>query len=242
MRSKAISAAIYPAILIVVGSAVTLFLLGFVVPRFATVYEEAGRQVSFLTSLLMGWGRLVARHGDVLLLGLPLAAVAGAAAWRLVRARYAASDLLGKLPWLHRQVHNYELSRLYMTVGLLLSGGIPLVRALHMVEATVGADTRARLRRAVPRIAAGESFSAAMSAEGLVAAVALRLFRVGERAGNLGEMLIRAARYYDGEVTRFVERFTRAAEPILMAAIGIVVGTIVVLLYLPIFELAGSLQ
>ncbi len=65
---------------------------------------------------------------------------------------------------------------------------------------------------------------------------------MGERAGNLGEMLIKAATFYDTEVTRLIERFSRAAEPIMMAAIGIVVGTIVVLLYIPIFELAGSLQ
>jgi general secretion pathway protein F len=70
----------------------------------------------------------------------------------------------------------------------------------------------------------------------------VRLFRVGEQAGNLGEMLVKTARFYDAEVTRFIDRFTRAAEPILMAAIGLVVGTIVVLLYMPIFELAGSLQ
>jgi general secretion pathway protein F len=65
---------------------------------------------------------------------------------------------------------------------------------------------------------------------------------VGERSGNLGEMLMRSAAYYDAEITRWIERFTRSFEPLLMAAIGIFVGVIVVLLYMPIFDLAGSFQ
>lgn len=134
------------------------------------------------------------------------------------------------------------MSRLYVTTGLLLAGGIPLVRALEMAVTTVGHEARGRLSRAIPRIAAGEPFSAAMVGEDLAGPIAVRLFRVGEQAGNLGEMLVRTARLYEADTARFIDRFTRAAEPILMAAIGLVVGTIVVLLYMPIFELAGSLQ
>jgi len=72
--------------------------------------------------------------------------------------------------------------------------------------------------------------------------VALRLMRVGERTGQQGDMLARAARFHDGEVERFIARFTRSFEPLLMAVIGIVIGGIVVLLYMPIFDLAGSFQ
>jgi general secretion pathway protein F len=66
--------------------------------------------------------------------------------------------------------------------------------------------------------------------------------RVGERSGQLGTMLTRTANFYEGETTRWIERFTRLFEPVLMAAIGIVIGLIVILLYMPIFDLAGSLQ
>jgi general secretion pathway protein F len=242
VRNKTISAAIYPMILLVVGGGVTFFLLGYVVPRFATVYEDAGRQMSFLTSLLLQWGRFVASH-TALLLGIVAGLIVlGVIVWRVVRERFTITDLLAHLPGVRLHAQQYELSRLYVTTGLLLQGGIPLVRALSMVQATVGARTRQRLMRAIPRISAGEPFSAAMAGEDLAGPVAVRLFRVGEQAGNLGEMLVKTARFYDAEVTRFIDRFTRAAEPILMAAIGLVVGTIVVLLYMPIFELAGSLQ
>ena len=242
VRSKMISAAIYPSILLVVGSGVTFFLLGYVVPRFASVYEDAGRPMSFLTGLLLHWGRFVATHSGLLLGVVAALVITGVVTWRVVRERFTLTDLLSHLPGVRLYAQNYELSRLYVTTGLLLQGGIPLVRALSMVQATVGAGTRLRLARAIPRVAAGEPFSVAMAGEDLAGPVAVRLFRVGEQAGNLGEMLVKTARFYDAEVTRFIDRFTRAAEPLLMAAIGLVVGTIVVLLYMPIFELAGSLQ
>jgi len=242
VRSKAVSAAIYPVVLLIVGGGVTLFLLGYVVPRFAQVYEESGRSMSWLSSIMMSWGRLIAGNGQWLLAALMFLLIVAVALWHMAKDRVSASDLLRLIPGVSSQVRLFELSRLYMTVGLLLQGGIPLVRALQLVEATVGVDVRRRLRRAVPRISAGESFSSALQIEELASDVPLRLFRVGERAGTLGAMLIKAARYYDTEVTKFIDRFTRTAEPVLMAAIGIVVGGIVVLLYMPIFELAGSLQ
>jgi general secretion pathway protein F len=68
------------------------------------------------------------------------------------------------------------------------------------------------------------------------------MLRVGERSGELGSMLTQSALFYDGEIGRWIDRFTRTFEPLLMAAIGLVVGTIVVLLYMPIFDLAGSLS
>lgn len=242
VRSKAISAAIYPSILLIVGGGVTLFLLGYVVPRFAQVYEESGRSMSWLTSMMMSWGRFIAGNSQWLLAALACSLLVAVAAWHYSKDRVSASDLVRLIPGVRSQVRLFELSRLYMTVGLLLQGGIPLVRALQLVEATVGVDVRRRLRRAVPRISAGESFSSALQSEELASDVPLRLFRVGERAGTLGPMLTKAARYYDTEVGQFIDRFTRTAEPVLMAAIGIVVGGIVVLLYMPIFELAGSLQ
>ena len=84
--------------------------------------------------------------------------------------------------------------------------------------------------------------SYAMELHGLTTPVALRMLRVGERTGQMGEMMERIANFYDEEMARWVEWFTRLFEPILMAVIGLVIGMVVVLMYLPIFELAGSLQ
>jgi general secretion pathway protein F len=242
VRNKAISAAIYPSILLVVGSGVTFFLLGYVVPRFASVYEDAGRAPSFFTGLLLVCGRFVASHAGLLLGGLIALLVAAAIVWRIARERFTLTDLVNRVPAIRVHAQRYQLARLYLTAGLLVQGGVPLVRAMSLAQATLASGLRQGLARAMGRVANGEPFSVAMAAEDLAGSVAVRLFCVGEHAGNLGEMLARAARFHDAELSRVIERCTRAAEPILMTAIGIVVGAIVVLLYMPIFELAGNLQ
>ncbi len=91
-------------------------------------------------------------------------------------------------------------------------------------------------------LATGQPISAALDAHGLTTPVALRMLRVGERSGRISELMARIARFHEDEIARAVEWFTRLFEPILMLAIGAVIGLIVVLMYVPVFELAGSLQ
>jgi general secretion pathway protein F len=81
-----------------------------------------------------------------------------------------------------------------------------------------------------------------MEANGLTTPVALRMLNVGEKSGNMGEMLEQIAAFHDEEMARWVDWFTRLFEPILMAIIGLVIGAIVILMYMPIFELAGNIQ
>ena len=88
----------------------------------------------------------------------------------------------------------------------------------------------------------GRSLADSLEQHGLTTPVAVRMLRVGERSGNMGEMMERVAAFYDEELGRAVEVLTRLIEPVLMALIGLVIGVIVVLMYFPIFELAGSLQ
>jgi general secretion pathway protein F len=125
---------------------------------------------------------------------------------------------------------------------MLLEGGIPIVLALETVQAIVSAHIRDGLGRAKEAIQSGAPLSAAFEDNRLTTPISLRMLRVGERSGELGQMLTQSATFYDGEITRWIDRFTRSFEPLLMAAIGLVVGGIVVLLYMPIFDLAGSLS
>ena len=101
---------------------------------------------------------------------------------------------------------------------------------------------RARLASARRAISEGRQISVSMDANGLTTPVALRLLVVGERSGNMGEMMERIATFHDEEISRWVDWFTRLFEPLLMAAIGLVIGAIVILMYMPIFEIAGNLQ
>ena len=136
----------------------------------------------------------------------------------------------------------YELSRLYLTLGMLLEGGIPIVAAMETVQGMVSPAIKSSLQSASASIQSGAQLSNAFDAARLTTPISLRMLRVGERSGELGTMLTQSASFYDGEISRWIDRFTRTFEPILMAIIGVIVGGIVVLLYMPIFDLAGSLS
>lgn len=242
VRHKVASAAIYPSILLVVGGAVSLFLLGYVVPKFAAVYQDTGRDLPWASQLLMGWGHFVSDHAAALFVGAVMLGVALVASARKQLARGGWWQILRALPGASAKVDVMELSRLYLTLGMLLEGGIPIQHALELCSAVTAPARLAALSQLREDIAAGYAFSDSLEGRGLSTPVALRLLRVGERSGQLGLMLGRTAAFYDEETARWIERFTKAFEPILMAAIGIVIGLIVILLYMPIFDLAGSLQ
>ena len=241
LRQKLISAAVYPTILLVVGGGVSLFLTTYVVPRFAQVYQGSGRNLPWMTEVLLSWGRFAAEHAGFLLTVLGLAAVSAVLAMRWVLGRVGWVGVLSQLPGIGQRLRIYELSRLYLTLGMLNEGGIPVVASLDIASQMLPTSMRESVQASKAMIESGMPLSSAFEAHGLTTSISLRLLRVGERTGNLGRLLTQSALFYDGEISRWIDRFTRAFEPLLMAAIGIVVGVIVVLLYMPIFDLAGGL-
>ena len=242
IRKRLVNASIYPLLLIGVGALVSLFLMLYVVPRFSRIYEDRASDLPLFSRLLLGWGQMVEGHG-ALVLGVIAALVVGVLyALRSASLRGAIVDLLWRAPAIGERLKLYQLARFYRTIGMLLRGGVPLVSALSMGAELLHPVLRERLAAAARSISEGRGVSESMDACGLVTPVALRMLAVGERSGNMGEMMDRIALFHDEEITRWVDWFTRLFEPLLMAAIGIVIGAIVILMYLPIFELAGSLQ
>jgi general secretion pathway protein F len=242
VRAKIVSASIYPIILIVVGLGVIGFLGAYVVPKFAAVYRGTGRSLPLMSEWLLAWGTWVSAYSVQFVLMLALTLVLGWLGLRLARARGLGIAILARVPMLSERVRIYALTRLYLTLGMLLEGGLPVIEALRLARGTLSVELRPRLDAASSQIVNGESLPEAFERAGLTTPVSARFMRVGEHSGRLGEMLNRSARYYDGEISRWIERFTRTFEPLLMVAIGAIVGFIVVLLYMPIFDLAGSFQ
>ncbi|MBW8907251.1 MAG: type II secretion system F family protein [Betaproteobacteria bacterium] len=242
VKKKVVSASIYPAILMIVGALVITFLMFYVVPRFAQVYEDMAHTLPFFSQLLLNFGSFVGKHGMALASGL--LAAGGVCAWMLSRpaVRTALRERLWRLPALGSRMKVYQLARLYRTAGMLMRAGIPAVRALEMVEELLASHLRPQLRQARALIEQGHAMSAALGAAGLATPVAARMMLVGERSGDMGRMLGEIARFHDDEVARFVDWFTRAFEPLLMTVLGLAVGLVVVLMYMPIFELAGNIK
>ncbi len=242
MKKRLVSASIYPAVLLAVGSLVMLFLVGYVVPRFSGIYDEIGGELPAASRMLMQWGRLLDAHGLAVLVGF---LGAGAlAAYGVLRPgfRAAVGRAFARVPAVGHRLELYQLARLYRTVGMLLRGGLPVVTAFEMTRGLLAAAAQPRLAAATRAVREGRSLTDALAGQGLTTPVAERMLRVGERSGNMGEMMERIAAFYDEELSRFVDVATRLIEPAMMTVIGLVIGLIVVLMYFPIFELAGSLQ
>ena len=242
LKKRLINASIYPAVLLSAGLLVVLFLVAYVVPRFSSVYEEIGGELPLASRLLMQWGKLLEAHGMAVLLGF-LAFVA-AFVYMVSQAafRAAVGRSILKIPAIGRQMQTYQLARLYRTVGMLIRGGIPVVTAFEMTRGLLAASAQPRLVAATKAVREGRSLTEALAHEGLTTAVAERMLRVGERSGNMGDMMERIAAFYDDDLSRFVDVATRLVEPARMAVIGLIIGGIVVLMYFPIFELAGSIR
>ena len=242
LRKTLVNACIYPAVLLAAGLLVTLFLMGYVVPRFSSIYEDVGTDLPFASRLLLQWGQLIDAHAGLVAVGA-LAAIAGAIyGVRRPAVRAAAGEWLARIPSVGRQLHVYQLARLYRTVGMLVRGGMPAVPALRMSGGVVFAGSRAAYAAATQAVVEGQSLAEAMERNGLTTAVAARMLRVGERSGNMGEMMERIADFCDEELARWVAVMTRLIEPVLMIVIGLIIGVIVVLMYFPIFQLAGSIR
>ena len=242
VRKKLVGASIYPVLLLVIGFLVSIFLLVFVVPKFSAIYDDMGSDLPWLSLLLIQWGHLVHERGwelaimTVIILAITIHMVSRSA------FRANIMRLLWRIPAIGERMRVYQLARFYKTLGMLLRGGIPITQALEMVSGLLQPHFRPNVEAAAKHIREGKTISSAMELEGLTTAVGNRMLRVGERTGLMGDMMERIGNFHDEEIARWVEWTTKLIEPLLMAVIGIVIGGIIILMYMPIFELAGSIN
>jgi len=242
MRAKVSAASVYPLILLGVSALVLMFLIGYVVPRFAGVYADMGDRLPAASRMLLVIGQSIDAHPLLFALGavaVIAAIVHGITSGWAMRAAIATLRQSGRL----RSIFDAAaLARMYRTLALLIHGGIPVVHALRTVRGLLPADLLPRLDACQRAISEGRSFSESMNAHQLSTVVADRFFRVGERTGRLGEMIDRAADFHEDEIARAADWAGRVVGPLLMLVMGGVIGLVVVLMYLPIFQLSDALQ
>jgi general secretion pathway protein F len=242
VQKRVTTAAIYPALLVGVGGLVIIFLMTYVVPRFSRIYEDFGRDLPWMSKLLMQWGSLVQEHGTPLAVGLILLASFATWAFKKQKTAIRVWRNLASRSALRNRYQTFVLARFYRTLGMLMQGGISIVGALELARVLLDLERQTAMDQAVAEIRAGSALSTAMERNGLAPTVASDLLKVGERAGDIGDKMIRIADFLDEETSRWIEWFVKLFEPLLMLGIGLFIALIVVLLYMPIFELAGSLQ
>ncbi|MCH8180500.1 MAG: type II secretion system F family protein [Proteobacteria bacterium] len=242
LRDQLVSAAIYPAILIGASLIVISFLTVFVVPRFADIYEGMGGEMPWASAVLLTIGKGVGDHPWLAIGGLVALVAAAVSAWKAPVVRAAVSERLWRTPVIGPRLRLIELASLYRTLGLLLQAGVAVVPALEASLELVGPSLRPSLMQATRRVREGARLSDALQRHHLTTPVSVRMMRVGEQSGELGPMLDRAATFYDEELARFTEWVGKVVSPALMLIMGVLIGAIVVLMYLPIFQVADQIQ
>ncbi len=243
IRQRFRAALTYPAVLCAASGSVVLFLLTYVVPTFTKIYGEAEAALPIATRTLVA---VTSTLRDLFPLLAAGGALVGILLWQAVRTpagRRRLDRLLLELPWAGQVVRGYVFSRFARTLAMTLTGGIPMIPALETSLETLGnAHLSAAIRSIVPRVAAGSSLEAALAASGVVPPLVLELVAVGETSGALGEMLGHVADLFDAELDTRLATFAAVIEPLIMIGMGLVVATIVVIMYLPIFNLSAVLR
>lgn len=243
LRKRVVSAAIYPAVVMLLGSAITLFLLLFVMPRFAGMYVNLRGQTGLTTQSLLSLSRVLAEHGAAVALALAALAAAAITAWRAGLLAQLAASLSEHVAPLRRRIDEFRLAKLYHSLALLFRGGYTLDDAMRQCEALgLGERFSIGIRRAEQSLARGERVSAAFAAAGLTDVVTQRLLAVGERTGNFDQVLQTIAARHSERFTTFIERATRIVEPLLLLLVSLVVGGVVVMMYMPVFDIASSIR
>ncbi|MFS2222965.1 type II secretion system F family protein [Pantoea sp. B65] len=240
LRKRIRSTLLYPCVVISVGCLILFFLLGFIIPRFAVVFTGM-QNLNGSAQFIVWWGALTNSAGPQLLMLTAGAVTLFIAALRNKTLRQAAFNQLLRIPQLKQQYQLAILVRFYRTLGLLLQGGMAAVDALRLTGCLLPAAYQPRLQQILAEIQAGKALSHCLTAQGLTTPVASRLLVVGERGGELPAMCERIAAFYDENLERAIETFSKVFEPLLMLIVGGLVGLVVFLLYMPIFEMAGGL-
>ncbi|MBI4390489.1 MAG: type II secretion system F family protein, partial [candidate division NC10 bacterium] len=240
LRRKVYNALMYPSALVVITGGVILFLLTFVVPTFSRIYTDFGARLPLPTQLLVSTTEQV-RAQWPLLLALLLATGFSFAWWRRTpRGRAALDRLVLRLPWAGPVLHRYALSTFCRGLAAVVGGGTPVVPALEVATGAVSnAHVASRLRTTAPRVVGGSSLARALEETGIATPMLLEMVAVGESTGALEEMLGHAADFADEEVDVRLSSMAGLLEPVIMAAMGLVVAAIVIVMYLPIFHLVS---
>lgn len=242
LRDKVVGAAVYPALLLAMGFLVVLLLMTVVVPKFSVLIESTRQELPWSSRILMSWGHFAALHrSEIGIAGLVFLVALLAAARQLLRSG-ARAAWLDAVPFIGPTIRKFRHAHLYRATGMLVHGGIAAPRALQLGATLLGDADRTRLHRAIQLIYEGRSLSSALQEVRLADPVAASMLAVAERTGALAEILERIAQFHESRLQRSVDLTSRLFEPVLMIVIGLVVGAIVVLMYLPIFDLASSLQ
>jgi len=237
-RDALLSALIYPTLLTIVGCGAVVFLMTFVIPRFADIFRDLGQAIPLPTQILLSVSTWLQHFWWVLGLGILAAALAGRVVLSTAAGRLQADRLLLRLPVLGEVALKTEVARFTRILGTLLQSGVPMIGALTVVRDMMSNHVLATaVGSLVEGVKRGAGLAGPMSESKAFPPLAIHMVRVGEETGHLDDMLLKAAAAFETDTRTLVKRLISLAEPCIILVMGLLVGFIVVAMLLAIFSI-----
>ncbi len=241
LRSKVKQAMIYPVAIVIFAIVVSIFLLWKVIPVFASIFRDLGAELPMLTAFIVSLSDFVAKYIVFIFIGL----VALLFLFRYYRStkqgHWTTDRLLLKMPLFGPLLYKVAMTRVTRTLATLISGGVPMLEALKITSTTAGnVIIEQEIVEARKLVSEGKTMSESFKQAGRFPTMMLQMINVGEATGTLDEMLSKLAEFYDEEVDAAVSSMLSILEPILLIFVGGLVGSLVVSMYLPIFDLMSK--
>jgi type IV pilus assembly protein PilC len=243
LKKKAVSASVYPIVLLVMMVALVAVLVVWVIPQFRSFYEGLGAELPLATRLLLGFATAVRSNLAWILLGLGILGFSTLYWLRREGSGVSLDRALLRVPYFGGLMRMYATSQLMRTLSTLLAGGLPLLNALEVAAASIGNRAMARaVGAATGRIREGASLTSALESTGMLEALPLEMVKVGEQTGALGDMLTAISEFYDEELDTQMATVLSLVEPVLLVLMAVIVAAMLLAFYLPMFQAISAVQ
>ena len=245
IRGQIIGAMVYPVIVMVLATSVSLGLLIFVVPRFKTMFDGMGAELPALTSFLLRLSEIITTAWFAV--GAPaviaLAVIIFNRYYSTAQGRYVIDNLILKVPLFGDLILRSEMASMSDTLATLVNAGIPVVDGLQRcISASSNELTRRTLQQGIGLVQQGQELNYALGRSGLFPKLVISMIKIGEETGQLSFMLEKLAIFYKRELEATVSSLTKAMEPAVLFVVAGIVGTIVIALYLPMFSIITNMR
>ncbi len=240
LRAKVKQAMIYPTAIVTFAIIVAIFMLWKVIPVFGGIYQELGAQLPGLTAAVLGLSNFVSRY-ILLIVAIIIGIVVLYRQWHKTPAGREVVDRIKlKLPVMGNLSQKISLSRFTRTLSTLIGGGVPMMESLKISSTTTdNVIIERQVLNARQMVSEGKSLNDSLkqAGQGQFPAMMIQMVNVGESTGTLDEMLGKLANFFDDEVDNSVSSMLSALEPLVLILVGGIVGTLVISMYLPLFNL-----
>ena len=239
LRSKVMTAMLYPAILLVLALAVVIFLLTFFIPRFQSVFAGFGATLPLATQIVVGTSEVVRSYGLFVLVGVAVLVLTARNWMASEKGRRVWEGLMLKAPLVGPLVGQFAMSRFCRMLGTLLGAGVPLVQGLNVARKSIGNQVLVdAVSASIERVQQGGQLGASLAeCRGLFSGSVVEMISVAEESGRLDVELVRIANVTEGDLDRELKTAVAFAEPLLLFLIAGFIGTIFISMVLPIFTL-----